>query len=402
MKGTMKRKSLNSIAKASVKSRRIATVAFCFFIILSFVLVFSAIGIVVPLSENIETKINNHVLNREVNIIFSEKFTREKIDADLAEIKALDSVADVYEMPAKVSVTEVNRVLSSEFSLSWLHKYYTPEIIDGRAYDETESGVALIPAVFEEYDHTQGMILEREGSDFLGKVLELEDFSGAVREFQIVGTYDTTDPIFTGKELLIPRAELMEISNELTQLENSPFSSDEYYVVVADNPQNTQDLYAQLENKVTCYTSNLNVDIDSFNTALVIVSGATVFFVILTVFGFYIFLKGNIRSRTKELALLRAIGYKTRHLFQILLSEYMFFTVVSLGVGVGVAYLLAYFVVNPYLDSMFGGTFMAMIINMPPLHLGVIIVGYLIITLSVCAGVVRRTQKIDLTVLLRE
>lgn len=133
-----------------------------------------------------------------------------------------------------------------------------------------------------------------------------------------------------------------------------------------------------------------------------IISGATVFFVLLTVFGFYIFLKGNIRSRTKELALLRAIGYTTRHLFQILLTEYMFFTVVSLGVAVGAAYLLAYLVVNPYLDSMFGGTFMALTINMSPWWSGIIIVGYLLITFLVCAGVVRRTQKIDLTVLLRE
>lgn len=133
-----------------------------------------------------------------------------------------------------------------------------------------------------------------------------------------------------------------------------------------------------------------------------VISGATVFFVILTVFLFFIFLKSNIRSGTKELALLRAIGYKTRHLFRILLSEYIFFTVVSLGVAVGASYLLAYLVVNPYLDSMFGGTFMAMMINMPPLYLGIIIVGYFIVTISVCAAAVRRTRKIDLTILLRE
>lgn len=176
-------------------------------------------------------------------VVLNEQYLRDDLSTVAfkygGKIKVVGYITNkvVAQNNTKVSVTEVNRVLSSEFSLSWLHKYYTPEIIDGRAYDENESGVALIPAVFEEYDHTQGITVERKGSDFLGKILEVEDFSGAIREFQIVGTYNTTDPIFTGKELLIPRAELMEISSELTQLENSPFSSDEYYVVVADTPK---------------------------------------------------------------------------------------------------------------------------------------------------------------------
>lgn len=399
----MKNKSLNSIIKASLKSNKALSAMFCFFVLISYVLIFLAVGIIVPLGVNIETRLNRHIINREINIEMSEVVSEEEKARRLKEISEIEGVIDIYDNPYTFSVEEVNGLLGEGFELDFVHKYFVPTINDGRIFDENERGVALVPAHVSGYNPSLGIIQETDGSALIGKTLELEDRSGNVNRFEVVGTFDTTDPFFSGKEVLVPREELLEIKDEFLEAMPDGMYEDEYSaIVVTDSHKHTEEIYKKVEKITNSYRPKLPFDVESFNTAFVILLGSTAFFVVLTVFGFYMFLKGNVNARTNELALYRAIGFNSKNLFKIIAGEHLVLTLLSIILGAGVFYSLAYFVVNPYLYSFLGSTYMEMTINSNPLFAILIAAVYIVITFSVTTTAVKRSEKIDLTVLLRE
>lgn len=383
-------------------SNKALSAMFCFFVLISYVLIFLAVGIIIPLGVNIETKINNHILNREIIIDISHHVSEEECKRRLDEISGIPEVIDIYEDPFTVSVNDISGNIKSEYELGFIHKYYDITMAAGRAFDESEENVALVPAKFQDYDASEGVIREIDGTTLIGKTLMLKDMTDNVRDFKVIGAYDTTDPIFNGKEILVPRAQLSGYRAKFTEAFPDRYQGGWSYIVVTDSPDSTEDVYKQVEKITNSYRPKLNIDAESFNTAFVILLGSTVFFVFLTVFGFYMFLKGNVNARTNELALYRAMGFNSKNLFRIIAGEHLVLTLLSIILGAGVFYGLAYLVVNPYLYSFLGSTYMEMYINTNPV-LGILIaVIYLIITLGVTTTAVKRSEKIDLTVLLRE
>ena len=399
----MKNKCLNSVIKASLKSNKALSAMFCFFVLISFVLIFLAVGIIVPLGINIETRLNRHIINREINIEMSEVVSEEEKTRRLKEISELEGVIDIYENPYTLSVEETKGLLGEGFEMDFVHKYFTPTVNDGRLFDESERGVALVPAHFSGYNPSVGVIQEIDGVTLMGKTLELEDGSGNVNSFVVVGTYDTTNPFFSGKEVLVPREELLEIKDEFLEAMPDGMYEDEYSaIVVTDSHKHTEEIYKKVEKITNSYRPKLPFDVESFNTAFVILLGSTAFFVVLTVFGFYMFLKGNVNARTNELALYRAIGFNSKNLFKVIAGEHLVLTLLSIILGAGAFYGITYFVVNPYLMSFLGGTYMEMAVDSNPLFGLAVALVYIIITLGVTVTAVKRSEKIDLTVLLRE
>ncbi len=399
----MKNKSLNSVIKASLKSNKALSAMFCFFVLISFVLIFLAVSIIVPLGVNIETRLNRQIINREINIEMSEVVSEEEKARRLKEISEIEGVIDIYENPYTFSVEETKGLLGEGFELDFVHKYFTPTINDGRLFDENERGVALVPAHISGYNPSLGVIQEVDGATLIGKTLEFEDSSGNVNSFEVVGTYDTTDPFFSGKEVIVPREELLEIKDEFLEAMPNGMYEDEYCaIVVTDSHKHTEEIYAKIEKITNSYRPKLPFDVESFNTAFVILLGSTAFFVVLTVFGFYMFLKGNVNARTNELALYRAMGFNSKNLFKIIAGEHLVLTLLSIILGAGAFYCLTYFVVNPYLMSFLGGTYMEMAVDSNPLFGLAVAVVYVVITLGVTVTAVKRSEKIDLTVLLRE
>ena len=398
----MKNKSLFSIVKASLMSNKALSAMFCFFVLISYVLIFLAVGIIVPLGVNIETKLNNHILNREIIIDISHHVSEEECKRRLDEISSIPEVIDFYENPFIVFVNDTSGNIKSEYELGFIHKYYDITMVAGRVFDEDEANVCLIPAKFQDYDASEGTIREVDGTTLIGKTLKLKDMTDSVRDFKVIGAYDTTDPIFNGKEILVPRAQLSGFRAKFTEAFPDRYQGGWSYIVVTDSPDSTEDVYKQVEKITNSYRPHLNIDAESFNTAFVILLGSTVFFVLLTVFGFYMFLKGNVNARTNELALYRAMGFNSKNLFKIIAGEHLVLTLLSIILGAGAFYCLTYFVVNPYLMSFLGGTYMEMAVDSNPLFGLAVAVVYVVITLSVTVTAVKRSEKIDLTVLLRE
>lgn len=398
----MKNKNLSSIIKASLKSNKALSAMFCFFVIISFVLILLAVGIIVPLGINIEEKINNHILNREIVIEISEVVSEEEHKRRLQEIRSIPEVIDIYTNPFSIYVNDESKLIKGEYELNFVHKYYDLEIVSGRAFDESEEFVALIPAKFQDYDSESGYVSDVDGTTLVGKTLHLKDMTDTVREFKIVGTFDTTDPIFRGKEILIPRAQLSEYQDAIVEAFPDRYQKESSYIVVTDSPKSTEEVYAKVEKITNSYKPHLNIDAETYNIAFSIILFATIMFALLTTFGFYLFLKSNINARTNEFALYKAIGFRQRDLYRILWGEHLTLTLCSLILGVSLYYLIAHFAVNPYLLSLMGGTYMEMTLNSNPLFALMASAGFVLITLLVSHTAVRRTEKIDLTVLLRE
>lgn len=398
----MKNKSLFSIVKASLMSNKGLSAMFCFFVLISYLLIFLAVGIIVPLGVNIETRINNHIINREIIIDISHHVSEEECQRRLDEIGNIPEVIDIYEQPYHVSVNDVSGNIKGEYELGFIHRHYDITMVSGRAFDEDEKNVALVPAVIKDYDEAEGIIREIDGTALIGKTIRLRDMTENIRDYQVVGAYDTTDPIFNGKEILVSLSQLADYKKELTEEFPERYQGGWTYIVVTDSPRNTEDVYNQTTKITNSFRPRLNIDAETFNIAFILILASTVFFVLLTVFGFYMFLKGNVNARTNELALYRAMGFNSKNLFKIIAGEHMVLTLLSIILGAGVFYCITYFVVNPYLMSFLGSTYMEMTIDSNPLFGLAVAVVYVVITLSVTVTAVKRSEKIDLTVLLRE
>ena len=126
------------------------------------------------------------------------------------------------------------------------------------------------------------------------------------------------------------------------------------------------------------------------------------FFIVMVVFGFFMFAKNNVNSRTNELALYRSLGYKSKQIFYIIFSEYLFLGLISIAVGIITTMLLNSIFVNPYLFTLVGNTIMEMTVSITLTQIVFIIMLFILILLLVCRSAVKRSEKIDLTILLRE
>lgn len=401
----MRNKNLTMLVKASVLSRKLSANFFCFFIIISAILILISVSIILPLRDNIENKVINHISNRELVAEFTEKTPQEFIDNSIAEIRKTEHVTDVYRMPSKLLVTEESGALYSEQNLGFVRSGSNLIITSGRTFDESETEVAIVPQTIKDFNSLDSKIYEISGEDLIGKTLVLTDRCGNTHKAKVVGAYSTSDPIFSGQEILVPQADLLKY-NEMVLNGDSQgmllISNVKSYLIVIDYAKNTEEAMDQILNICNVYQSSAVIDAGSYNTALLILLAALAFFIILVIVGFFMFLKNNIDSRTNELALYRSLGYKSKHIFSILFTEHLIFGVLSLAAGVIITILLNRFVVNPYLDTLVGNTLMEMTASVTVPDVACLLLFFVVILCIVCRKAVKRSEKIDLTVLLRE
>lgn len=405
MKIKMNNKNLNMLIRSYVSSEKLTVSFYCIFTTLATILVLISVGIISPLKYNIDNKINNHILNREITAQFGKNMSDDEINDVIINVKNTEHVVDMYQVPAPLAVSEESGVLFSEYNLSYIHRGFTPTITNGKIFDESETQVAVVPETISDFNESEHKIVEINGGDLIGKTLVFRDECNNEHRAKIVGTYDTSDPIFTGKEILIPRQDLLDYNEAVL---NSPqqgyvsISSDKSYKILIDDAKNTDSALSEVSDYCVAYKESLSFDADSFNVALYILIASLISFLALVVIGFFLFLKNNVDGRTEELALYRSLGYKSRHIFYILFSEHLLFGSLSIILGTAASVLICVFAVNPFLDSLVGNTIMAMNVNITIAEVFVIFLFFSVVLFVVCRKAVKRSEKIDLTVLLRE
>lgn len=401
----MKNKKLNLLIKASLASGKLRKAFFCLFILLSAMLIFLSLEIISPMKENIDNKINNHISKRELITYFSDKIPDEDVQKKVAELKELENVKDVYLMPSSITVTETSGLLFDDYSLSFLHTDCTAKITSGRAFEENEKNVAIVPENFTDFNKDTKIFNTISGKDLIGKTLVIKDDSGNTHKLEVVGAYNASDPIFSGREILVPREQLLNYGDmylDSRQGEIAVNSEDKAYIILVDNAKNTEAVKLAANGINIAYESPVNIDSDAYNVAMIIMLAALIFFLLLVITGFFLTLKSNISARTNEFALYRAVGYKLKHIYYIIFVEHLVFIVLTLILGVCFTVLLNYTVVNPYLYQLVGNTIMEMTVGISPFYIMLIAFFYIAALCVACRSAVNKTEKVDLTVLLRE
>ncbi len=401
----MKNRNLNMLLKSSVASNKLSTALYCIFIIFSTVLILISVSIAFPLKANIEEKINNHISNRELVTEFKADSSDELIKQNIDEIKKLEHVETVYKMPSLLGVSETSGTLHDGYSLGFIHTGSEAVITSGRAFDESETGVALVPQNIRDFNPEDNRIYDISGESLIGKTLVFIDECDNSHKVEVVGAYSTSDPLYSDTQILIPQADLNKYTDEVLKNASSgglSISSDKSYIILIDNAENTEKALDDVLFIRTAYRQPSMIDADTYNTALYILLAMLAFFIVMVVFGFFMFAKNNVNSRTNELALYRSLGYKSKQIFYIIFSEYLFLGLISIAVGIITTMFLSSIFVNPYLFTLVGNTIMEMTVSITLTQIVFIIMLFILILLLVCRSAVKRSEKIDLTILLRE
>ncbi len=398
----MKNKKLNLLIKSSIISEKFPLLFYSLFIIISTVLLSISISIVIPLENNIDEKINNHILNREITVSFPKNLSNKDITQKINEIKNIKDVDYVYEIPAAIDTNEQSGVLYDDYKFNFIHKGFPLSVSSGRCIKETEQGVALIPNKIRDYNEETQHFNIMQGKDLIGKTLKFSDITGKIHNIKIVGSYDSSDPIFTKNEILIPRNELLKYSKNVSKNTESDLSDERGYIVVTKSKSSLDTVLADVEKISTAYNTPLDIDVNTYNVALFVLIAGTVILSILVILGFYMFLKNNIDNKTMELALYRSLGYKSKNIFYIIFSQHFVTGIISLIIGLVLAEVLNRNVINHYINNLVGNTFMKMNIYLNIYQIIFFVIALIIILLFVCKKAVKRSEKIDLTILLAE
>lgn len=324
---------------------------------------------------------------------FSEEVSEKEIDEKVAEIENMTDVKYLYQIPISIDVNEQTGSLFGEYKLDFIHKGFTPVITSGRCIEDTDVDVCLVPDKFKDFNEEESRINTIFGKDLIGKTLEFSDITGNSHKLNIVGCYNSTDPIFSGNQILIPRSELLKYSEKLTK--------DKCYIAVIKHGASVDKALTNIDKLATAFHFPMNVDVNSYNITLyILISGASVL-TSLVIFGFYIFLKSNIDRKTTELALYRSLGYTSANIFYIVFVEHFIIGGLSLIIGLISAEVINSFLVNPYIHNLLANTFMDMSVHTGIYQVVSFAFVFVIVLLFTSKKAVKRSEKIDLTILLR-
>lgn len=398
-------KSLQLITRASLHNNKFLSFLFCFFVVVATIFTVVCAGILFQLKSTIDTVLKQHITLRQISVDFDKGTPDDYIEDTIEKLKQVEHITDVYE-PINSVYVHNGDVLKDNYRLDRVPVGGDLKITAGRTFDESESGVALVPENINDLDETEKRINEIDGNTLVGKTLKFVDGTGKTRTLNVVGAFSTFDPTLDRKTLFIPFADLStykrESDNALTDYEILS-NNKRSITLVVDRSENTESAAEYItDNYIYANVMHSPLDPNEFDTAILMLILSLVLFVALSVAGFYVFMKNNIDRRTSELALYRSLGYKSKHLFRIIFSEHLVLALASFVFGVAATGVLYAFVVNPFFDSLLGGTLMEITLSIDPLVTASVLVVLLLLMYLVCKKAVKRSEKIDLTVLLNE
>ena len=399
----MKNKNLNMLLKTSILSNKLLSVIYCLFVVVSTILILITISITMPLSENINSKVRNHISNREAVIEFNENCKNDNITESIDEMKGMEHIKAVYRMSPQLTVTEQTGVLNDNYKFDFIHTGSNPVITQGRTFKENETEVAVVPENLKDFDIENNTMRDIPGKNLLNKSLVFTDICNNSHKVKVVGVYSSTDPLYSEKQILIPQNDLNKYTDKiLANTTTGDLSKNKSYIILVDSADNVDEVIDDVQHLGATYIQQSLIDGDKYSVALYILIAILAFFITMEVLGFFILLKNNINGRTKELALYRSLGYKSNQLFYIIFSEHFCIGVFSIIIGLIITLILNSAFINPLIYEMLGNTIMEMTVSISPINVAFIFLLFVAVLLIVCRNSVKRSEKIDLTILLRQ
>jgi ABC-type antimicrobial peptide transport system permease subunit len=351
------------------------------------------VSVVFPLQHNIDTQITNHILNRELE-------ARGLDEEDVDKVKEIDNVINVYPELYKVEATSTSKELKSSCVLGRFHYDYEPTITAGRLLDESETGVGMIPKTIIDVNSKTGKETEINGEELIGKTLNIKGDSFKYK-VKIVGAYDNSDPrLFDDNEIIISTTDLSKLNDTLE------YENNDLYTITVNKGENVDKVSEQASDiceieywPLTDSSENVGI----YNFAVYVLLFILAIFVFLAVTGCYVFLKYNMDNRVNEFALYRAIGYKTKHIFYLVFSEHLLLIIVSTIIAVTVSTILCSCFLSPFVLSFLENSLIHnMNVGINIIEVATVVIINVLILLFICFRFAKRSEKIDLTILLRE
>lgn len=403
----MKISSLNLLVKSSIKRNVGKNIFFLVFLAFAVVLTTVTVSVMLPFCDNVENKLNNHLYNRMFNV----EIPSSTVDTAIKKVNDTHHVQDVYTYLDSMSVSDITGTLESEYTMCSLVHEAAPLIVDGRLFRDDERNVAIVPDNIRDYSQSQRKLKNINGSDLVGKQLtfltEGDDYTVTV-----VGTYSLSDPMFTGKQIIIPEQEMKSLNDKIQLENNNSFIDDEQYdgekksifTVLVDNHSNTDDVIENISNQgIDCHKAyKLNFDTASYQVAAVILMIMFALLIVMVFVAVSAFVNNHIKSRTVEIAMYRALGYRSSNIFIILFAEYLVMGIIALAFGLGISLIVLQAAVNPYLNEFLGQTIMTMTASITPINLLVMVCTIILIELLACLIATKKTNVIKLMILLQE
>lgn len=382
------------LIKASIVKGKVRSIVFSLFTILCVICVLLTVSIIMPMWNNMEEKVNNHPYNKEVIIQVP------KNDTDPTnEIKNINHIISVKKMPDTIDMISTDGNVGNMVTLSFLHNNYTPIITYGRMLVADNKNEVILPQTLQAIDPITQARTDINCDLLVEKKISLKDSYGNNYTLNVVGTYSTSDPALDTNQIFTTYEQLYEYNKNIPE----EMVGDILYSAIIDDYKNKDTVINACSEKYIAYAStSFNIDIDYFNTAIIIMLVILLIFVVLVAVGIFIFVSSCVKSRINELALYRSLGYTLVHIFAIIFSEYLILSMFGFVIAVALSYIFGYTLVNPYLDNIIGNSIMYMNVEISILYIILVWLIFLAIIISVCINATMRTNKINLSVLLKE
>lgn len=400
--------SFFSVSKVSLtrhkKGMKITTAIYCLALILTMLSTMTAL----TLTNHLHRVYSTDYMYRMVDISYHPDFNKEYSPEEIYQW--LSSIEHV-ELITHFTSSQALYIKEMDAKPTWVGGAFegTPHyegapltLVAGRAPEPGETNVVLAPShISNNYLTGSGDGLLREekelirGESLLGSDMILLYGDGEEKTpypCRVIGVYDSFAMGMNACQIFLPQEELDKINKEM----GNPVSQIPY--VLVDNYKNLPAVEAEIEQK-GFYYDRIKIpggiaDITPAILAFGLLAGGVA--LLIGALAVSITAAGAIRERTKEIGMLKAMGYQNRHIRRILLLENARTCLWAMGISFVVCCILffgAWYLIRPFLTTLFIGISFS-----PLLFLAVFAAASLAILLfSLLAGLLAAARVYDIS-----
>ncbi len=260
-------------------------------------------------------KIKNNILNRILYV--------SRNDISELDIKNLNEIENIEEVYRELNIFSMTMDENKNVNIKYGSKLEIPKLILGKGFEDDKEMQIILPSKFLTQENKY-ISLE----SYYGKKvkLRLEDYEV---EVYVTGIYDdiNSNYVYINKNL---KDDLVRYNREI---ETSTILS-----VIVDDYKNIEHVIENLKNN---YSYNANIremsgqsDIKMYNLASLLIIVIVILVTIFMYISIGIIIDGIISDERKDIAILKAIGYKKKHLNKIM--SYRIFTVLTISFIIGI------------------------------------------------------------------
>ncbi len=317
----------------------------------------------------ITTTITENISARTISVFNNS----QSMDDMYEKISAISHVEYVYS--SKYDSISVNSSFANDdfdgvISLKIGNEYTLPTNIYGESINLNDTGVAVCPINFYPSSEASDLIVDNslliDGRDLLNTTFEVSYYSYKLegenivvdevytKTFEIIGLYDSSEIATTNEVCYVSQNDMTEIAD--TKLSVNGDIKYSYFAIV-DKTSNVDIVIEELNNLGYSSEIAMYVDTDVFNTIILVCNVLIVIMGIAVIVILASYIKKKSIQDTRNIGVLRSIGYSNKTILFIHIGEIFILNVISLMFSVIIFYIIYFmilqFVVKPYLNIIF-------------------------------------------------